>query len=401
MKNAPLILPLHPAAFIILRSSSFVLHPSFFILPFQCRLPYNASMHAGAMDIRSLVSRARGLGATPAAARELAKAVVARFAGRATEARPSRRMLDEALATLDFSLPTAEAVPAADGTVRFAVRLSDGALVETVSIEHPARSTVCLSCQVGCARGCAFCETGRLGLQRNLLPEEITAQYAIVARRRAAEGLPSPTNVVFMGMGEPLDNLDAVLAAASVLSEDCGFAVAQRRITVSTVGIVPKIHELRARSRLRLAVSLHAANDADRRRLVPAAQAWDLASLHEALAMVRDPVLLQWTLIDGMNDADRHADELLAFAGGLDARVNLIPLNTAAGSPSRAPPMERVRAFQRRIADGGVRCLVRMPHGQEVGGACGQLAGALRHAPDGAGAATRGRSRQPVSSGSG
>jgi len=262
------------------------------------------------------------------------------------------------------------------------VRLHDGQVVEAVAIAHEERTTVCLSTQAGCARGCVFCETGRLGLSRQLEPEEITGQFAAVCRHLDTLGRARPTNVVFMGMGEPLDNLDAVLEAAAVLSDDCGFAVPARRITVSTVGVVPKMRELYRRSRLRLAVSLHAATDDERQALLPVARSWDLAALKAAVAESPQSVLLQWTLIEGVNDTDRHVADLLAFCSGLEVRVNLIPLNPGPEETLRAPSMERVRAFQKALADAGVRTLVRMPHGQEVGGACGQLAGALRAHPE-------------------
>src|SRR5262249_23269940 len=172
--------------------------------------------------------------------------------------RPSRALLAEARFSAD--LPPAEAVPDPDGTVRFAVHLVDGAIVETVLIHQPAsdlrsreRWTVCLSSQVGCARGCVFCETGRLGLRRNLTAAEIVAQDAVPARHLGA----GPANVVFMGMGEPLDNLEEVLRAIAVLREPSGFAVPERRITVSTVGIVPRMDELYARTKAQVALSLH------------------------------------------------------------------------------------------------------------------------------------------------
>lgn len=339
-------------------------------------------MQLGAMTSAALAAWARQEGASPEAARALARLLVGRFAGRESEAKAARRLLDLAAVTFTDALPEALPAPAADGTVRYAVRLADGQLVEAVAIAHPSRATVCLSTQAGCARGCVFCETGRLGLSRQLTAEEITGQFAAVARHLEQEGRPRPCNIVFMGMGEPLDNLDAVLLAAEVLSDDCGFAIAPRRITVSTVGVVPKMRELYQRSKLRLAVSLHAANDEERRALLPVARTWDLATLKAAVADSPRSVLLQWTMIAGVNDSDRHVAELLAFCEGLDVRVNLIPLNPGPEETLRAPPMARVRAFQKQLADRGVRTLVRMPHGQEVGGACGQLAGALRETPE-------------------
>ncbi|WP_373046922.1 23S rRNA (adenine(2503)-C(2))-methyltransferase RlmN [Vulgatibacter sp.] len=335
-------------------------------------------MHVGSLTTEKLADWARARGGSAAGARELARAVAGRFAGRSVCAQASRRLLDAAERELSWSVPSTTPVEDPDGTVRHAVSLADGTLVEAVAIPHPQRSTVCLSTQAGCARGCLFCETGRLGLQRQLAAEEIVGQFAAVSRHLASLGRPAPTNVVFMGMGEPLDNLEAVLAAADVLSDNAGFAVAPKRITVSTVGVVPRMREFFRRGRYRLAVSLHAANDEERKALLPVARSWDLAALRGAIAESPDPVLVQWTLIAGVNDSDRHAGELLAFCAGLDVRVNLIPLNPGPEEKLRAPSMERVRAFQKLLRDAGLRALVRLPHGQEVGGACGQLAGALR-----------------------
>lgn len=335
-------------------------------------------MHLGGQTRQAWRRWALERGASPGGADHLAAALIARWAGRDARVQPSRRLLDLALSTAGTDLPTATAHEDPDGTIRFACTLADGQVVEAVAIPHPERTTVCLSTQAGCARGCVFCETGRLGLARNLAVHEITGQFAVVSRHLAARGRPAPTNVVFMGMGEPLDNLDAVLTAADVLSDDQGFAVAPRRITLSTVGVVPKMREVFAKGRYRLAVSLHAANDEERQALLPAARIWDLAALREAIAASPHPVFLQWTMIDGVNDSPRHLEELAAFCDGLDVRVNLIPLNPGPEEALRAPPMERIRAFQRSLRDRGIRTLVRLPHGQEVGGACGQLAGALR-----------------------
>lgn len=338
--------------------------------------------HLGAMTTDSLSAWARGHGASVDAARVIARVLVGRHAGREVKANASTRLLAQAAREFDETPLRTQAAPDPDGTVRFVVHLSDGKVVEAVAILHDARTTICLSTQAGCARGCVFCETGRLGLERNLRVEEITGQFAAVASWLHANGRPAPSNVVFMGMGEPLDNLDAVLGAIDVLADDCGFALARSRITVSTVGVVPKMREFYRRAKCRLAVSLHAANDEERKALLPVARQWDLRTLKQTIAESPEPVLLQWTLIDSVNDTERHARELLAFCEGLNVRVNLIPLNPGPDDELKAPPMERVRAFQKRLADAGVRTLVRMPHGREVGGACGQLAGGLRNAPD-------------------
>ena len=331
-----------------------------------------------------LIAWARARGAAAGGARVLAQALLAESAGRARKAgddRPARGLLDAAATEFERELPSAEAVPDPDGTVRFAVRLADGALVETVLIAQPGRFTVCVSSQVGCARGCVFCETGRLGLKRNLAAAEIVAQVAIAVRHQVQRGGPAPGNVVYMGMGEPLDNLDEVVRSIDVLRERAGFAVAERRITVSTVGIVPQIDALFARTRANLAVSLHALAPAVRLALLPVARKWDLAALRAAIARAPRTVLLQWTLIEGQNDAGADADALAEFCRALDVRVNLIPLNPGPVAAQRAPSLERCRAFQKRLADAGVRVMLRLPHGQSVGGACGQLAGARRGGP--------------------
>ena len=331
------------------------------------------------MTEEALVGWARSRGATPGAARALARFVLARSAGRPVAERPSGKLLAQLDAS--FILPPAEVVAADDGTVRFAVRLDDGEVVETVLIHQPVsdlrsreRWTVCVSSQVGCARGCVFCETGRLGLERNLAAAEIVAQYALAARHLGLR----PANVVFMGMGEPLDNLEEVLRAIAVLREPSGFAVAERRITVSTVGIVPRMGELFARTKAQVAVSLHAVDQGQRRALLPVARKWGLQELRDCIAGAPRTVLLQWTLIEGVNDGDSDADALARFCRGLDVRVNLIPLNPGPVASQRAPSIDRCRAFQKRLRDSGIRALLRMPHGQQVGGACGQLAGARR-----------------------
>jgi 23S rRNA (adenine2503-C2)-methyltransferase len=359
------------------------------------KLPNTARPHVAGLTEAALAEWARARGASAGAARALGRAVVARFAGREpgpSAGTPPAALLRAAQDELDHALPSAEVVPDPDGTARFAVRLSDGAVVETVLIHQPAESgrarerlTVCVSSQVGCARGCVFCETGRLGLLRNLRADEIVAQYAVAARYAAGRGQEPPRNVVFMGMGEPLDNLDEVLAAVDVLRERTGFAVPERRITVSTVGIVPKMDELYARSTANLAVSLHALDPAARLKLLPVvARRWPLEDLRAAIARAPKTVLLQWTLIEGENDADADAEQLAAFCQGLDVRVNLIPLNPGPKPEQRAPTLERCRAFQKLLLDRGVRAMLRLPHGQSVGGACGQLAGARRATPSGA-----------------
>lgn len=356
--------------------------------------------HLLGMTESALAAFAQERGAAAGGARAFAKAMLARMAGR--ELRPgelpARALLEAAAQTFAETLPLAEAIEDPDGTVRFAIRLEDGAIVETVLIAQRAseegadetggfagrkrdRYTVCVSSQVGCARGCVFCETGRLGFVRNLAAWEIVAQYAIAQRHLSARGGEAQAdNVVFMGMGEPLDNLEQVLRAIEVLRAPNGFAVPERRITVSTVGILPRMDELYARTKANLAVSLHALEETARVALLPIARKFSLDQLRAAIARAPRTVLLQWTLIAGANDSLEEADRLAAFCRGLDVRVNLIPLNPGPIASQRAPSLEACRAFQKRLADAGVRALLRLPHGQEIGGACGQLAGARRDA---------------------
>ena len=359
-------------------------------------------MHLAGQTQAALEEWARGRGAKAFGARALARALLLEFAGRAVAERPAGELLGQARAVFATQLPQAEAVTDPDGTVRFAVKLDDGAIVETVAIHQAAsetrlreRWTICVSSQAGCARGCVFCETGRLGLKRNLTAAEIVSQYALAARYLEGGGAataasPRPRNVVFMGMGEPLDNLDEVLRAIEVLREPSGFAVPERRITVSTVGIVPKLDELYARTRAQVAVSLHAVEPQARLALLPVARKWPLEELRAAIARAPRTVLLQWTLIAGVNDRDTDADGLAQFAQGLDVRVNLIPLNPGPVPEQRAPSLDLCRTFQKRLSAAGVRTLLRMPHGQEIGGACGQLAGARRASASGLPSAWRG-----------
>jgi 23S rRNA (adenine2503-C2)-methyltransferase len=330
-------------------------------------------MHLGGMTQAALESWAKERGATPGAARTLSRQLIGSFAGRDNGEHPSRALLDQAQA-FARELPKYEATFDRDGTVRFAISLEDGEVIESVLIRQQGRETVCVSSQVGCARGCVFCETGRLGLVRNLTAAEIVSQYAIAL----SESKSRPTNVVFMGMGEPLDNLEEVLRAIAVLREPSGFAVPERRMTVSTVGIVSKMSELFARTKAQVAVSLHALEEAQRLALLPVARRWPLAELRKAIAAAPRSVLLQWTLIEGVNDSLEQAERLASFAEGLDVRVNLIPLNPGPIATQRAPSIVHCRAFQKRLADLGVRTLLRLPHGQEAFGACGQLAGSRR-----------------------
>jgi 23S rRNA (adenine2503-C2)-methyltransferase len=288
-----------------------------------------------------------------------------------------------ALLALDASpsLAIAEEAPSTDDTVRLALRARDGALVETVIIPGPARTTVCVSSQVGCARACSFCETGRHGLDRQLDAGEIVDQVRLACAVRARAGASAVTNLVFMGMGEPFDNLAEVTRAIRLLTDPRAFGLAAKRVTVSTVGVVDKLDAFFSGCRAELAVSLNAPDDARRSAIMPINRRVPLAALRAALAEKLPSarrVLFEYVLFDGFNDAPADADLLAGFTAGLRCRVNVIPCNPGPDPALRPPTPERLDAFVARLSAHGVTTLVRRPRGRDVGGACGQLAGALR-----------------------
>jgi 23S rRNA (adenine2503-C2)-methyltransferase len=267
----------------------------------------------------------------------------------------------------------------ADGgdTVKWLFALDGGASVETVLMAYPDRVTACVSTQAGCAMACTFCATGQAGFTRHLSAGEIVEQ---VAAMRAAHPRRL-SNVVFMGMGEPLANYPRTWAAVERIHGDLG--ISARRLTLSTVGVVPGIRRLAGEDLpVNLAVSLHAANDALRDELVPLNRRYPLAVLAEAcaayVAATHRRLSLEWALIDGVNDRGTDADELAAFARPLGAHVNLIPLNPTPGYAVRGTAPERVRAFADGLRARGVNATVRATRGADIDAACGQLAGPAR-----------------------
>jgi 23S rRNA (adenine2503-C2)-methyltransferase len=271
--------------------------------------------------------------------------------------------------------------------------LSDGALVESVLMNYPARGrrpdggfehrerhTLCISSQAGCAVGCPFCATGELGFGRNLETAEMLDQVRHAARRLAASGTGAHlTNVVFMGMGEPLLNLDRVLEAVAALSDPARFGLGARHVVVSTSGVVPGIRRLTALNpQFTLAISLHAARDTLRDVLVPLNRRWPVAEVVAAARaharVTGRRVSYEYVMISGVNDTDVDADALAALLRGDLAHVNLIPMNPVAHTPWEASTPERVTAFAARLRAAGVGATVRANRGQDAGAACGQLA---------------------------
>jgi len=275
------------------------------------------------------------------------------------------------------TLPVARRDVSEDGTEKFLLALQDGRHVESVFIPRTPHDTFCVSTQVGCAMGCAFCLTATMGLVRNLTAGEIVGQVRVLA---GALGLREARfNIVFMGMGEPLHNYDATMAAVRILADDQGFAVHPRRITVSTVGLVPAIERLAAEDVMpRLAVSLHAPTDEQRAALVPVNRKYPIAEIIEACRRFpparRGRITFEYVLLAGVNDSPADARMLAALLRGLHVKVNLIPLNPAAGIPFERPSDERIDAFGRVLAERGVTVMVRKSRGRDIRAACGQLA---------------------------
>jgi 23S rRNA (adenine2503-C2)-methyltransferase len=261
-------------------------------------------------------------------------------------------------------------------TTKWAFSLADGARVETVLMAYERRATVCVSTQAGCAMGCPFCATGQGGFTRHLAVGEIVEQVAVAMRANR----PRPvTHVVFMGMGEPLANYDGTWGAVRRLHDDMGLSA--RRLTISTVGIIPGIRKMAAEPLpVTLAISLHAANDALRDELIPINKRYPLAALMEACraykASTNRRLSFEWALIAGVNDSRRDAAELAALARPLDAHVNLIPLNATDGYDGAATGRQAARQFGAWLADDGVVATVRVTRGADIAAACGQLAGA-------------------------
>lgn len=275
-------------------------------------------------------------------------------------------------------LPTATATASSDGyTHKYLLQLDDAQTIETVLMAFKGRSTTCISTQAGCAMGCVFCATGQMGFRRHLTPGEIVAQVVHVCRvlRQQGEKL---RNIVLMGMGEPLHNYEATMTAVDILLDHKGLAIAPRHITLSTVGVVPGIRRMADEARpIHLAVSLHAATDAERQALIPPAKRWPLAELMAAcryyIAQRQRRIFFEWTLIEGQNDTPAQAHALGQLLQGMDSHVNLIPLNPTDGFNGRPTATAAARAFQTILADYGLPSTVRQRRGIDIAAGCGQL----------------------------
>jgi len=283
----------------------------------------------------------------------------------------------------EFSVSLPEIVKeevSCDGTRKLALKLSDGEIIESVIIPEADHYTLCVSSQVGCAMGCAFCLTARMGFRRNLSPGEITSQVLRAREVLQREGLEDEKplrNLVFMGMGEPLANYENVKKALQNLLHPKGFDFSGRRVTVSTAGLVPQMERLGREVNVKLAISLHAADDETRSRLMPINKRYPLKELIAACR--RFPLKKGWritfeyVLLDGINDRPEDALKLARLLRGIPAKINLIPFNEHPDLPFRCPPEERILAFQEILLNEGYVATIRKSRGRDISAACGQL----------------------------
>jgi 23S rRNA (adenine2503-C2)-methyltransferase len=272
-----------------------------------------------------------------------------------------------------------------DGTVKWLIGFHGGNAVETVFIPEAKRGTLCVSSQVGCALNCTFCSTGAQGFARNLSCSEIIGQVWLAAKALGHErnGIRRITNVVMMGMGEPLLNFDAVMPAMSLMRNDLGFGFAAKRVTLSTAGLIPGIYRLRETLDVALAVSLHAPTDELRTELVPLNRKYPIAELMQACRdYVSDKhkrsVTFEYTLIDGVNDHPEHAQKLVKLLRTVPSKLNLIPFNPFPGTNYRCSSPERIKAFQEIVMRGRLIATVRKTRGEDIDAACGQLVGKVQ-----------------------
>jgi 23S rRNA (adenine2503-C2)-methyltransferase len=327
-----------------------------------------------------------GMGEKPFHARQLMRWLYGRSVLELNDMTDLSIALRERLAgQVGFALPhVTRRQNAVDGVIKWQLEAGLGQAIEMVFIPEEGRGTLCVSSQVGCAMDCTFCATGRQGFNRNLEAAEIVGQV-MLARSELGEGDESAiTNVVFMGMGEPLANFRAVVRAADVLLDDLGFGLSRRRVTVSTSGLVPQIRRLAEQSRVALAVSLHAPNDELRDELVPINRRHPIAELLEACweyveATGTRNVTFEYVMLDGVNDKLAHARQLARLLAKYPAKVNLIPFNAFPGTEYRRSSSDNVDRFRKVLIDSGVMTMTRKTRGDDIAAACGQLAGRVNN----------------------
>jgi len=333
------------------------------------------------LSLSELTSRLEAWGEPAFRARQIWKHVYTRLVSRPAEMSDLPPLVRERLGTeIDFAglQPVAEAASSDGETSKTLFTLADGLRVEAVLMRYERRHTVCISSQVGCSMGCVFCATGQMGFLRNLSSGEIVAQVMAFARRLQSAG-ENLTNIVVMGMGEPFHNYDSTLAALDRLNDAQGFGFGERRMTISTVGLIPGIERFASeRRQINLAVSLHAATDELRSQLLPVNRRYPLGPLFEAcrryVEATRRRITFEWALIEGVNDGPEQAEKLALLASGLTCHVNLIPLNPTRGFAAGATSRQRAQSFSQLLRAHGIPATVRMRRGIDIQAGCGQLA---------------------------
>ena len=333
-------------------------------------------------------------GEKPFRARQVSRWLHQRFASDVDEMTDLARVLRERLAA-EVAVRAPSVVrdtTAADGTRKWLIDAGNANAIEAVYIPEDDRGTLCVSSQAGCALDCAFCSTGKQGFNRNLSTGEIIGQLWHANRTLMADGIAAPwvaagrapiTNVVMMGMGEPLANFDNVVSALRLMLDDNAYGLSRRRVTLSTSGVVPMIDRLRDECPVALAVSLHAPDNALRDRLVPINRKHPLDELLAACRRYlekapRDFITFEYVMLDGVNDDGAAARALLALIRDTPCKMNLIPFNPFPGTEFRTSPRQRIEAFQRALIEGGVVTTIRKTRGDDIDAACGQLAGRVQ-----------------------
>lgn len=336
------------------------------------------------LDRAGLAEFFAALGEKPFRARQVFKWIYDRgvddFAAMTDLSKPLRERLAECAEIRGLRVVSEQR--SADGTCKWLFATDTVNAVESVFIPEPGRGTLCISSQVGCALDCTFCSTAQQGFNRNLETAEIVGQVWTANRLlgRRADGSWPVTNVVFMGMGEPLANYRRVVPAIRVLLDDLGYGLSKRRVTLSTSGLVPALDRLSAECDVALAISLHAPNDALRDTLVPINKKYPIAELLAAAHryVVRQPhrhVTIEYVMLDGVNDSDAHAHELAALLAGLSCKVNLIPFNPFPEARYRRSPQAAIDRFRDILMTRDIMTITRRPRGDDIDAACGQLAG--------------------------
>ena len=266
-----------------------------------------------------------------------------------------------------------------DGSKKFLLKTHDALLVEMVLMPSENRITLCISSQVGCKMGCTFCQTGKMGFKRNLSSGEILHQIHLAnLQLKQEDPTRRVTNIVFMGMGEPLDNYDEVVKACKIMIDSKGYGLSKSRVTISTSGLIPEIQKLGQDLPVRLAISLHNADDTQRSKIMPINRKYGLEELKKALLTYPSParygITFEYVMIDGVNDSIADAKKLVRFLHGLKAKVNLIPLNHFPGTPLKASTAAHLKEFQAYLTFRSIPAPVRYSRGQDISGGCGQLA---------------------------